>query len=77
MEEKFKLVIAEKPGVAMNLAKVLGANSRKDGYLGEQVGWLAGALTILPGWLRRRFTTRIMPNGAGRICRFCPAAAGE
>ncbi len=34
-----KLVIAEKPSVAMNLAKVLGANSRKDGYL-EGAGWL-------------------------------------
>ena len=39
MEEKLKLVISEKPSVAMNLAKVLGANTRKDGYL-EGVGWL-------------------------------------
>lgn len=28
-----KLVIAEKPSVAMSLAAVLGATERKDGYL--------------------------------------------
>ena len=27
-----RLVIAEKPSVAMNLAKVLGAGARRDGY---------------------------------------------
>ena len=39
MKETLKLVIAEKPSVAMNLAKALGADSRKDGYL-EGAGWL-------------------------------------
>ncbi len=39
MQEKYKLVIAEKPSVAMNLAKALGADTRKDGYL-EGAGWL-------------------------------------
>ena len=34
-----KLVIAEKPSVAMSLAAVLGANEKKDGYL-EGDGWL-------------------------------------
>ena len=34
-----KLVIAEKPSVAMSLAAVLGANERKDGYM-EGGGWL-------------------------------------
>ncbi len=34
-----KLVIAEKPSVAMALAAVLGANEKKDGYL-EGNGWL-------------------------------------
>ncbi len=34
-----KLVIAEKPSVAMSLAAVLGANEKKDGYL-EGGGWL-------------------------------------
>ncbi len=39
LQEKYKLVIAEKPSVAMNLAKALGADTRKDGYL-EGAGWL-------------------------------------
>lgn len=30
---KHKLVIAEKPSVAMSLAAVLGANEKKDGYV--------------------------------------------
>lgn len=50
MEEKFKLVISEKPSVAMNLAKVLGANTRKDGYLeGDSwlVSWCVGHLAGL------------------------------
>ena len=34
-----RLVIAEKPSVAQSLAAVLGATSRKDGYL-EGGGWL-------------------------------------
>ena len=37
-----KLVIAEKPSVAMSLAAVLGANEKKDGYLeggGYLVSW--------------------------------------
>ena len=36
-----KLVIAEKPSVAQSLAVVLGAATRKDGYL-EGNGWLVG-----------------------------------
>ena len=40
-----RLVIAEKPSVAQSLAAVLGATSRKDGYL-EGGGW-AGVL--VPG----------------------------
>ena len=34
-----RLVIAEKPSVAQSLAAVLGAATRKDGYL-EGGGWL-------------------------------------
>ena len=34
-----KLVIAEKPSVAQSLAAVIGATTRKDGYL-EGNGWL-------------------------------------
>ena len=39
-----KLVIAEKPSVAMSLAAVLGANEKKDGYL---VSWCIGHLLEL------------------------------
>ena len=45
-----KLVIAEKPSVAMSLAAVLGANEKKDGYLegGEYlVSWCVGHLLEL------------------------------
>lgn len=45
-----RLVIAEKPSVAQSLAAVLGATSRKDGYL-EGGGWLVSwCLGIWPGW---------------------------
>lgn len=42
-----KLVIAEKPSVAMSIAKVIGANSRKNGYLEGNnyiVSWCVGHL---------------------------------
>ena len=35
----YRLVIAEKPSVAMSIAKVLGATARKDGHM-EGGGWL-------------------------------------
>ena len=38
-----KLVIAEKPAVAMSLATVLGATERKDGYL-EGSGYLVAKI---------------------------------
>ncbi|MDD3231182.1 MAG: DNA topoisomerase 3 [Oscillospiraceae bacterium] len=44
------LVIAEKPSVAMSIAKVLGAASRKDGYMeggGYLVSWCVGHLVEL------------------------------
>ena len=46
----FKLVIAEKPLVAQSIAKVIGATSRKDGYLegnGYLVSWCVGHLVEL------------------------------
>ena len=39
-----KLVVAEKPSVAMSYAKVLGATRRQDGYL---VSWCVGHLVAL------------------------------
>ena len=47
---KQKLVLAEKPSVAMSIAKVLGATSRKDGYYegsGYFVSWCIGHLVEL------------------------------
>ena len=45
-----KLVIAEKPSVAQSLAKVIGANQKKDGYIegnGYIVSWCVGHLIEL------------------------------
>ncbi len=46
----YKLVIAEKPSVAQSIAKVIGANERRDGYLegnGYLVSWCFGHLIEL------------------------------
>lgn len=47
-EDKYmKLVIAEKPSVAISIAKVIGANKKKDGYYegnGYKVSWCVGHL---------------------------------
>ena len=45
-----KLCIAEKPSVGKEIAKILGANSRKDGYFegnGYYVSWTFGHLCTL------------------------------
>ena len=45
-----KLVLAEKPSVAMSLSKVIGANQRVDGYMegnGYLVSWCVGHLVEL------------------------------
>ncbi|MCQ2218721.1 MAG: DNA topoisomerase 3 [Paludibacteraceae bacterium] len=57
-----KVCIAEKPSVARDIAAILGANSRKDGYIegnGYQVTWVFGHLCTLkepheynPAWKR-------------------------
>ena len=47
---QYKLVIAEKPSVAQSLAAVIGADTRKDGYLegnGWRVSWCVGHLAGL------------------------------
>lgn len=44
---QMKLVIAEKPSVAISIAKVIGANKKKDGYYegnGYRVSWCVGHL---------------------------------
>ena len=46
----YRLVVSEKPSVAMAYAKVLGATSRKDGHLegnGYLVSWCVGHLVEL------------------------------
>ena len=55
-----RLVIAEKPSVAKSLAAVLGATSRKDGYL-EGGGWLVSMVPGAPGRAggRRRLQPRL------------------
>ena len=66
-----KLVIAEKPSVAMALAAVLGANEKKDGYLeggGYLVSWCVGHLLELA---QPEPMGNSMPNGAMVICRSC------
>lgn len=47
-----RLVIAEKPSVAMALARVLGAGTRRDGYM--EGGGLAGELVRRPSGGARR-----------------------
>lgn len=59
--------IAEKPSVAMSIAKVLGANNKKDGYMegnGYQVTWAFGHLCQIkwpegmnPEWKKWRMDT--------------------
>ena len=47
---RMKLVLAEKPSVAMSLSKVLDANQRGDGYMegnGYLVSWCVGHLVKL------------------------------
>ena len=66
-----KLVIAEKPSVAMSLAAVLGANEKKDGYLeggGYLVSWCVGTFW---NWHSRRLMGNSMPDGVMVICRSC------
>lgn len=63
------LVIAEKPSVARDIARVLGAKSKKDGYLegaGYRVAWCVGHLMELcepkdydPAW--KSWTTKTLP----------------
>ena len=51
-----KLVIAEKPSVAQSLARMIGADKRRDGYMeggGYLVSWCVGHLVELTCLYRR------------------------
>ena len=63
------LVIAEKPSVAMALASVLGARTRKDGYVegnGYIVSWCVGHLV---GLCDASEYDEKYKNGDMKICR--------
>ena len=74
-----KLVIAEKPSVAMALASVLGARTRKDGYV-EGNGYIAVSYTHLDVYKRQGegllfygnviipFVDRFPKNSLYKIC---------
>lgn len=66
-----KLVLAEKPSVAMSLSKVIGANQRGDGYMegnGYLVSWCVGHLVELS---QPEAYDESMPSGGMMIFRFC------
>ena len=58
--------IAEKPSVARDIARILGANSSHDGYMegnGYQVTWTFGHLCTLKEPGERRHGSRgLLPN---------------
>ena len=66
-----KLVIAEKPSVAITIAKVIGANKRNDGYYegnAYKVSWCVGHLCK---WQVLKLTMKNMPSGILKTYRLC------
>lgn len=66
-----KLVLAEKPSVAMSLSKVIGADQRGDGYMegnGYLVSWCVGHLVELS---QPEAYDESMQSGSMMIFRFC------
>ena len=66
------LIITEKPSVAHTISKVLGATTRRDGYLeggGYLVSWCVGHLVELA---RPVCTTRAWNAGTVPTCPSCP-----
>ena len=60
-----RLVIAEKPSVAMSIAKVLGATARKDGHMegcGWLVSWCVGHVSPFPILLYRISLAQTLVN---------------
>ena len=52
-DEDMIVCIAEKPSVARDIARIIGANSSRDGYMegnGYQVTWTFGHLCTLKAW---------------------------
>lgn len=63
-----RLVIAEKPSVAQSIAKVLGADERKDGYMegnGSIVSWCVGI------WLSWHSRMLILMRGKSGLTTAC------
>ena len=64
-----ELVIAEKPSVAQSIAAVIGAKSKKDGYLegnGYLVSWCIGR-----GLPVQKTMIQGIPGGIMTTCRLC------
>lgn len=66
------LVITEKPSVAMALASVLGARTRKDGYVEGNGYIVSGAWDIWLDCAMHRNMMKSTENGNMKICRLCP-----
>lgn len=66
-----KLVLAEKPPVAMSLSKVIGANQRGDGYMEAMAILSAGVWGIRWNFPSRKPMMKSMPSGGMIIFRFC------
>ena len=72
-ESRTIAILAEKPSVAQDIARVLGADARGKGYLqgnGYVVTWAIGHLAF--PWLSLTRSTLNGGNGASINCRSCP-----
>ena len=69
-----KLVIAEKPSVAQSLARVIGADKRRDATWKAANIWSAGVLAIWLSFPRRSAMMSALPSGGWKTCRSCRSA---
>ena len=58
-----KVIIAEKPSVAKNIADALKIKGRNDGYYEEMDTLLRGLLAIFCNFLMQKITMQGWPNG--------------
>lgn len=65
-----KLVLAEKPSVAMSLSKVIGANQRGT-VIWRAMATLSVGVGIWWNFPSRKPTMKSMPGGGMMIFRFC------